>query len=42
MVWYSYLFKNMLQFVVIHTVKAFSIVNEADVDIFFGIPLLFL
>ena len=29
--WYSYLFKNFLQFVVIHTVKGFSIVNEADV-----------
>ena len=31
MVWYSHLFKNFPQFVVIHTVKAFSIVNEADV-----------
>ena len=30
-VWYSYLFKNFPQFVVIHTVKDFSIVNEADV-----------
>ena len=29
--WNSYLFKNFLQFVVIHTVKGFSIVNEADV-----------
>ena len=33
MVWYSHLFKNFLQFVVIHTVKGFSIVNE-EVDIF--------
>ena len=33
-VWYSHLFKNLPQFVVIHTVKSFSIVNEAEVDIF--------
>ena len=33
-VWYSHLFKNFLQFVVIHTVKDFSIVNEAEVDVF--------
>ena len=32
-VWYSYNFKNFSQFVVIHTVKGFSIVNEA-VDVF--------
>ena len=31
MVWYSHLFENFPQFVVIHTVKGFSIVNEADV-----------
>ena len=30
-VWYSHLYKDFLQFVVIHTVKGFSIVNEADV-----------
>ena len=30
-VWYSYLLKNFLQFVVIHTVKGFSVVNEAEV-----------
>ena len=41
-VWYSHLFKNFPQFVVIHTVKGFSIVNEAEVDVFSGIPLLFL
>ena len=34
MVWYSRLFKNFPQFVVIHTVKGFSIVNEAEVDVF--------
>ena len=31
MVWYSHLFKNLPQFVVIHTVKGFGIVNKADV-----------
>ena len=34
MVWYSHLLKNFPQFVVIHTVKGFSIVNEAEVDVF--------
>ena len=33
-VWYSHLFKNFPQFVVIHIVKGFSIVNEADIDVF--------
>ena len=33
-VWYSRLFKNFPQLVVIHTVKDFSIVNEAEVDFF--------
>ena len=33
-VWYSHLFKNFPQFVVIHTVKGFSIVSEAEVDVF--------
>ena len=32
-VWYSHLFKNFPQFVVIHTVKSFGIVSEAEVDI---------
>ena len=31
MVWYSHLFKNFPQFVVIHIVKGFSVVNETDV-----------
>ena len=31
MVWYSHLFKNVPQFVVIHTVKDFGIVNDTDV-----------
>ena len=34
MVWYSYLFKNFPQFVVIHTIKGFSVVDEAEVDVF--------
>ena len=33
-VWYSHLFKNFPQFVVIHTVKGFGIVNEAEVEVF--------
>ena len=31
MVWYSHLFQNFPQFVVIHTVKGFDVVNKADV-----------
>ena len=34
MVWYSHLLKNFPQFFVVHTVKSFSIVNEAEVDVF--------
>ena len=34
MAWYSYLFKNFAQFVVIHTVKGFGIVNKAEVDVY--------
>ena len=34
MVWWSHLFQNFPQFVVIHTVKGVSIVNEAEVDVF--------
>ena len=34
MVWYSYLFHNFPQFVVIHTVKGFGIVNKAEIDVF--------
>ena len=42
MVWYSHVFHNFPQFIVIHTVKGFGIVNEAEVDFFSGIFLLFL
>ena len=41
MVWYSHLFKNFPQFVVIHTVKDFSVVSEAEVK-FFEIPFLYM
>ena len=34
MLWYSHLLKNFPQFVVIHTVKGFGIVNKAEVDVF--------
>ena len=34
MVWYSHLFKNFPQFIVIHTVKGFGIVNKTEVDVF--------
>ena len=33
-VWYSHLLKNFPQFVVIHTVKGFGVVNKAEVDVF--------
>ena len=41
MVWYSHLFKNFSQFVVIHTLKGFSIVNEAEEDVFLEFPCFF-
>ena len=34
MVWYSHLLKSFPQFVVIHTVRSVSIVNEAEIDVF--------
>ena len=34
MVWYSRVFKNFPEFVVVHTVKGFGIVNKAEVDVF--------
>ena len=41
MVWYPHFFKNFPQFVVIHTVKSFSVVNEAEVDVFLELPCFF-
>ena len=34
MVWYSHLFQNFPQLIVIHTVKGFGVVNKAEVDVF--------
>ena len=39
--WYSHLLKNFPQFVVIHTVKDFSVVNEAQIDVFMEFPCFF-
>ena len=36
MVWYSHLFQNFPQFVVIHTVNGFGIANKAEVDVFWN------
>ena len=41
MAWYSHLFQNFPQFVVIHTVKGFSIVSEAEVDVFLEFSCIF-
>jgi len=40
-VWYSHLLKNFPQFIVIHIVKGFSVVNEAEVDVFLAISCFF-
>ena len=34
MVWYSHLFQNFPQFIVIHTVQGFGIINKAEIDVF--------
>ena len=39
MVWYSHLLKNFPQFIVIHTVKGFGIVNKAEIDVFLGLRI---
>ena len=41
MVWYFNLFQNFSQFVVIHTVKGFGVVNKAEVDVFLGLSCFF-
>ena len=41
MVWYSHLFHNFPQFVVIHTIKGFGIVNKAEVDVFLELSCFF-
>ena len=41
MVWYSHLFQNLSQFIVIHTVKGFGIVNKAEIDVFLELSCFF-
>ena len=41
MIWYSHLFKNYAQFVVIYPVKGFSVVNDAEVDVFLEFSCIF-
>ena len=41
MLWYSHLFQNFSQFIVIHTVKGFGIVNKAEIDVFLELSCLF-
>ena len=41
MVWYSHLFQNVAQFIVIHTVKGFGIVNKAEIDVFLELSCFF-
>ena len=40
-VWYSHLLKDFPQFVVIHTVKGFGIVNKAEIDVFLELACFF-
>ena len=41
MVWYSYLFQNFPQLIVIYTVKGFGIVNKAEIDVFLELSCFF-
>ena len=41
MAWYPHLLKNFSQFVVIHTVKGFGIVNKAEIDVFLELSCFF-
>ena len=41
MVWYSHLLKNFPQFVVIHTVKGFGVVNKTKIDVFLELSCFF-
>ena len=41
MVWYSHHLKNFPEFVVIHTVKGFGVVNKAEVDVFLELSCFF-
>ena len=41
MVWYSHLLQNFPQFIVIHTVKGFGIVNKGEIDVFLELSCFF-
>ena len=41
MVWYSHLLKKFPQFIVIHTVKGFGLVNKAEIDVFLELSFFF-
>ena len=41
MVWYSHLFQNFPQFIVIHKVKGFGIANKAEIDVFLELSCFF-
>ena len=41
MVWYSHLFQNFPQFIVIHMVKGFGVVNKAEIDVFLELSCFF-
>ena len=41
MVWYSHLFQNFPQFIVIQTVKGFGIVNKAEIDVYLELSCVF-
>ena len=41
MVWYSHLFQNFPQFIMIHIVKGFGIVSEAEIDVFLELSCFF-
>ena len=41
MIWYSHVLKNFPQFILVHTVKGFRVVNKVEVDVFLEISCLF-
>ena len=41
MIWYSHLFQNFPQFIVIHTVKGFGIVNKEEINVFLELSCFF-
>ena len=40
-IWYSHLLQNLSQFIVIHTVEGFGVVNKAEIDVFLKLSCLF-